>query len=307
MPNMDEALRTKIHKLISPTEVQGIELIQDLWGGYGKLLKVRGHNRSLIVKLISYPEVKNHPRGWNSDLGHQRKIKSYQVETTWYQKFRDPSCRAKTAQLIDAGKVDQEHYLILEDLNVYGYQTTIFTNDDFVMKALTWLAEFHRHYLNNKPTELWEVGTYWHLETRPDEWEALKEGELKEAASKIDEKLNQAKYKTLVHGDAKLANFLFSDEAAAVDFQYVGGGVGIKDVAYFLSSVYEEGELEKWAPMCLDHYFRVLNLPEVEKEWRALYPVAWCDFYRFLLGWSPGHWKINDYSERMKDEALKCL
>jgi Ser/Thr protein kinase RdoA (MazF antagonist) len=57
-------------------------------------------------------------------------------------------------------------------------------------------------------------------------------------AAVIDQVLNNCSYQTIVHGDAKLANFCFSKEGAvsAVDFQYVGGGCGMKDVAYFLGS-----------------------------------------------------------------------
>lgn len=46
---------------------------------------------------------------------------------------------------------------------------------------------------------------------------------------------------------------------------------------------------------------------ELEREWRSLYPVAWADFHRFLKGWSPGHWKINSYSERITAEVIKNL
>ena len=155
---------------------------------------------------------------------------------------------------------------------------------------------------------LWTIGTYWHLDTRPEELEILTDLRLKKAAPLIDQKLNEAKYQTIVHGDAKLANFLFNEQqAAAVDFQYVGGGVGVKDLAYFMSSIFAEEELEEHEQECLDTYFKFLNMPEVEVEWRALYPVAWCDFYRFLQGWSPGHWKIHSYSESMKEKALQCL
>ena len=45
----------------------------------------------------------------------------------------------------------------------------------------------------------------------------------------------------------------------------------------------------------------------LETEWRSLYQVAWADFHRFLKGWSPGHWKINSYSERITAEVIKNL
>ena len=45
----------------------------------------------------------------------------------------------------------------------------------------------------------------------------------------------------------------------------------------------------------------------LENEWRPLYRVAWADFHRFLKGWSPGHWKINSYSERVTEEVIKNL
>jgi hypothetical protein len=45
----------------------------------------------------------------------------------------------------------------------------------------------------------------------------------------------------------------------------------------------------------------------LEKEWRSLYRVAWADFHRFLKGWSPSHWKINSYSERITAEVIKSL
>jgi len=38
-----------------------------------------------------------------------------------------------------------------------------------------------------------------------------------------------------------------------------------------------------------------------------LYRVAWADFHRFLKGWSPGHWKLTGYSERVVREVLQQL
>lgn len=136
----------------------------------------------------------------------------------------------------------------------------------------------------------------------------MQDKEMQKYAEVVDNKLNQAQYKTIVHGDAKLANFLFNDQAvSAVDFQYVGGGVGVKDVAYFLSSIYSEKELIENEKACLDCYFSNLNHPAVENEWRQLYPFAWCDFYRFLNGWSPEHDKVHEYTKQMRDKVIKWI
>ena len=64
----------------------------------------------------------------------------------------------------------------------------------------------------------------------------------------IRDRLKSSTFKTLVHGDAKLANFCFGSEesgVAAVDFQYVGGGCGMKDLAYFVGSCFRDHEAEE--------------------------------------------------------------
>ncbi len=188
---------------------------------------------------------------------------------------------------------------------------------------MKWLANFHASFLNEHPKELWEVGTYWHLNTRPDEFEKLNHQELKSKAHLIDETLNQCKYQTMVHGDAKLANFCFSENGertAAVDFQYVGGGCGMKDIAYFLGSCLSSDECESYQNELLDFYFSELkqafeksqntstlvdlDFSALEKEWRKLYPFALTDFTRFLLGWMPGHQKVNKYQLHIMQSVL---
>jgi aminoglycoside phosphotransferase (APT) family kinase protein len=192
---------------------------------------------------------------------------------------------------------------------------------DEIHTCLGWLANFHATFMGRAPEGLWEVGTYWHLATRPDELAVLEDGPLKKAASEIDRRLGDTRFPTFVHGDAKLANFCFSADGtrvAAVDFQYVGGGCGMKDVAYFISSCLDERESERLEGELLDGYFARLgdaltrrssdlDLAAIEADWRPLYPVAWTDFYRFLQGWSPGHWKIHRYSERLAREVLAAL
>ena len=45
----------------------------------------------------------------------------------------------------------------------------------------------------------------------------------------------------------------------------------------------------------------------LEAEWRALYPIAWADFYPFLAGCSPDQWRIHGYSDRLSREVLATL
>jgi thiamine kinase-like enzyme len=169
--------------------------------------------------------------------------------------------------------------------------------------------------LGKTPNGLWDVGTYWHLETRPHELAVLYDQKLREAAPLIDKKLNTCEYKTFVHWDAKLANFCFAKDGqvGGVDFQYVGGGCGMKDVAYFIGSCLNERACEQFEAQILDTYFGHLQNEfeerneALETEWRSLYRLAWADFHRFLKGWSPGHWKINSYSERITTEVIKSL
>jgi serine/threonine protein kinase len=306
---MTPELENAILKASRANKVLGIELIQKLWSGYGRLERVQLDTGSVILKLIKFPSSSDHPRGWNTNLSHERKEKSYRVEMNWYQNHNDCIDSAYSPRLLDSGETETgEKWLLLEDLSNNQFYPRGSIKDDQVKLCLKWLAKFHAHYLGKKTGDLWQVGTYWHLETRPDELAVLDDTELKNAAKFIDQKLSQAKFQTIVHGDAKLANFLFSEtEVAAVDFQYIGGGVGVKDVAYFLSSIYYEDELDLKAGECLNYYFKELNLPEVEQEWRELYPWAWSDFYRFLKGWSPGHYKLNTYSEKMKDKVLSWI
>jgi thiamine kinase-like enzyme len=218
--------------------------------------------------------------------------------------------------------LNDEVLMVMEDLDASGFSGRLSSVNWKNMQAcISWLAHFHATFINQKPDKLWEVGTYWHLDTRPDELKIMDDEKLKKAAPPIDRLLRNGQYQTLVHGDAKLANFCFSEDGnkvAAVDFQYVGGGCGMKDLAYFVGSCLYEEDCEAMESQILNFYFSELklatekkqpsiNFDELEKEWRELYPVAWTDFHRFLKGWSPDHWKINSYSERLSREVLNSL
>jgi hypothetical protein len=315
--------------ILSSTGAQSfheIEVIQSLWSGYGKIVRLalQGADRSqIVVKHVRLPQQTKHPRGWNTDLSHDRKVHSYQVETAWYADWSmqcDERCR--TPQCLALESQGDEVLIVLEDLDASGFPARLTSvSMTEIETCLSWLANFHATFMGQQPAGLWQVGTYWHLATRPDELAVLSDADLKKAASEIDRKLQSSPFQTFVHGDAKLANFCFSEDGkqvAAVDFQYVGGGCGMKDVVYFIGSCLRENECQRWEQQLLNFYFDALaealqihhhtiDTDEVEKNWRALYPVAWTDFHRFLKGWSPGHWKINSYSEQLTREVLAQL
>ena len=315
---MDSHFKSIILQSTGASSLFEKEMIQSLWSGYGEIVRVGLENApvdSVVVKHVQMPTHKNHPRGWNTDIGHERKVKSYSVETTWYDRYSKKSI-ARLPNCLAVEMKDDEVLMVLEDLDEAGYPLRKHRVAwEEISACLAWMARFHSSYLGQIPDGLWEVGTYWHLETRPHELEVLEDQRLKEAAPLIDEKLNTCQYKTFVHGDAKLANFCFSADGlvAGVDYQYVGGGCGMKDVAYFIGSCLNENECERLEEKILDTYFGHLHSEmkerneALESEWRSLYRVAWADFHRFLKGWSPGHWKINSYSERITAEVIDNL
>lgn len=315
-------LQRLILDAIDALSVTSMEPVQDLWSGYGKIWRVKtegGPVGHVVVKHVKPPDAPEQPRGWNTDQSHSRKLKSYQVEAAWYRHWSDRldhECRVASCHAVHTQK--GEFVFVFEDLDASGFSHRGVTRGrPSIVACLRWLARFHCRFLRCAPTDLWQTGTYWHLETRPDELAAmLPRDELRIHAKQIDERLSGCKFPTIVHGDAKVANFCFNAEGsdvAAVDFQYVGGGCAMKDVAYFLGSCLEEPELEQHADALLDEYFAEAQrcLPadwlEFEAECRELYPIAWADFNRFLRGWYPSHQKLHRYSRKMTDLALDRL
>ncbi|MGR5387592.1 phosphotransferase [Vibrio crassostreae] len=334
----------------------GVQVIQSLWGGYGELVRLvfsqenSAELKSVIVKHVALPDKAEHPKGWNTKLSHQRKVHSYQVETEWYQSFTqewDERCPVPVG--LQCELQENEWLIVMQDLADIGFPLTsqfdvLAVSDDLATKdtqselasaytleeqkqrdaCLKWLANFHAKHINvdqEQSASLWQVGTYWHLDTRPDELNALSDLQLKHQAQHIDRILRECPYPTLVHGDAKLANFCFdpeSEKVAAVDFQYVGHGCAMKDVALFMSSAVRPQDCAELESHMLETYFRYLeealtyyqpqlSFDDVEAAWRPMFYVAWADFQRFVKGWSPEHWKINPYTEQLTQTVIEQL
>lgn len=323
---LDEAIGNVVLDATSANAVVGVDLVQRLWSDYGQIVRCRLDGEaapSVIVKHVAWPSERDHPRGWATDRSHQRKLRSYQVETAFYERHA-PRCgsEVRVPQCLAVEQRPDGVLIVLEDLDVAGFDGRRHDLSEREFDAcLRWLATFHATFLGAAPDGLWPTGTYWHLATRPDELAALDDEPLRAAAGAIDRRLAATRFPTFVHGDAKVANFCFSGDGrrvAAVDFQYVGGGCGMKDLAYFVGSCLDEHDAERHEQRLLDRYFHLLtdalidldsdaDPAAVEADWRPRYRVAWADFHRFLKGWSPGHWKLTDYSERVAREVVATV
>ncbi|MEO1830896.1 MAG: choline kinase, partial [Akkermansiaceae bacterium] len=95
-PSLSPHFQEKILSATGSSMFEVVEVVQELWSGYGQILRLRLDGDSeVVVKHIRMAATANHPRGWNSNLSHQRKLKSYQVETAWYCHWSE-RCGPKT-------------------------------------------------------------------------------------------------------------------------------------------------------------------------------------------------------------------
>jgi thiamine kinase-like enzyme len=292
-----------------------ISTLCSLWAGMGHIYKVTtaaSPSIQFVVKHVAAPRNNK-----NQSLGDQRKAESYQVEASFYEKLA-PELISKHGITLpqplhierDVGKGKNEivicmSYVENRPLDLY--------NEKNFRAVLEWLAKFHASYWGHERVDavvqcvgLQTVGTYWHLDTRPDEHAAMPktgwEGRLKRAARAIDERLKRDPMQCLVHGDTKDANILMHADGTYTmcDFQYCGKGPPSKDLAYFFySSVSPEDEHD-----ALTFYLATLRryLPQgagapTLEDLITSVELAYCDLYRFLSGW--GFWG-NDDADRVK-------
>lgn len=291
---------------LGASEVHSAGSLQPLWAGYGDLFRIHvigGPVSSAVVKWARPPRQLN-------DTSARRKRQSFDVESTFYRTVAPQCgsvCRVPRLLAARGGEQAGEWVLVLEDLDAAGYTRRIDEPTGAALEAaLRWLANFHARFLGEYVDGLWPVGTYWHLDTRLEELPAIEDSSLRHLAPRIAERLAGGAFATLVHGDAKDANFCFTPdgaEVAALDFQYVGRGCPMSDLAYLLYGRSDEPD-DGLDHARLDAYFSHLHdalarrhdadeidVRAVESEWRRLYPVARLDFCRFLAGWRPAMWR----------------
>jgi aminoglycoside phosphotransferase (APT) family kinase protein len=314
------------------------ERVQSLWGGHGEIVRVALDDCDLPSVIVKYVRM---ARTRDSSESYERKRRSYAVEDAWYAgvaKRCDAACRVP--QLLARRACGDERLFVLEDLDAAGFAgRTHRPNGRQLVACLGWLAAFHARFLGVASDGLWKTGTYWHLATRRQEARGIDDEVVRDLAPRLDAALEACVFRTLVHGDAKPANFCFSRSGAvaAVDFQYVGGGCGMRDVAYLLDGEDEEARL-------LDLYFarlrvalgtpsasrqalgtpsasrQALGTPSasrqalgptpgdaLEAEWRRLYPIAAADYQRFLAGWGKYRWRRDGRADAIIARAVRSL
>ena len=294
-----------------------------LWAGYGRVTSVDGRRASdgarlpIVIKRVSPPAA---PPA-DDDGGHARKLASYVAEAEFYRRLAPalaaPGSGCPVATPLAVVEADAPPYALALALADLRPTHPVFTKGSLrppqLAAALRWLAEFHAAFwgvaarTDVPPLLAGREGTFWHLATRPAEYDAIPRdwADLKAAAHAIDAALAAAAagpHGCLVHGDAKAANFCWTDGgggrdvgAAAFDFQYVGRGVGARDVAYLLSSAGSAGDDEEGL---LSLYLAALLAALARRGTdpagydaavlRSHYDLACADFVRFMAGW--GWW-----------------
>jgi hypothetical protein len=219
-----------VQRATGAAKVERAGRIQSLWGGYGELLRFRLHGAERATVVVKYADAgaarartgtgtgTGTSRGDAETISHQRKCRSYDAETAFYRNLAprcDEACRV--AALLGAEVAGEQWILVLEDLDGAGFGRRERDPQGADLEAcLGWLASFHARFLGERPARagVWPVGTYWHLGTRQGELRvaATRDPTLTARAVALDEQLRSARFTTLVHGDAKPANFCFAPE-----------------------------------------------------------------------------------------------
>jgi len=112
------------HYLLSTTQASACkqtDVIQSLWSGYGEISRYQLQHSSLqtvVVKHISLNPSQEHPRGWNTDASHNRKVRSYEVENHWYREWnKDCGDSCRTAHFLGSYSEGKDQWIVLEDLD----------------------------------------------------------------------------------------------------------------------------------------------------------------------------------------------
>lgn len=212
------------------------------------------HHQFIIKHIvIPPPPLHSHRSG-----GDERKAYSYFIEANFYQHLA-PILIEKYDLAIpipfhvelnnnyhDCCDSSQQQVMLKDDTIticmslLHGSPSSNIRDDvAHIQVALSWLATLHAATWGDAKVDAYvaakiihPIGSYWHLDTRPDEHENMTnlgwEGRLKRAARGIHERLRRDAMQCCIHGDAKDANMLFMKiTAAATAAADAGGGVSV--------------------------------------------------------------------------------
>ena len=152
---MNPNFKDYLLELTHASAAEELEMIQSLWSGYGKIVRyqlVGASVDSVVVKFISLNHAEAHPRGWDTDISHERKVRSYEVETHWYQAWNQRCTnQCKTPDFIGSYSEGKDQWIILEDLNTNFPLRKYELDLSEVRVCLKWLANFHAVFLGQGP------------------------------------------------------------------------------------------------------------------------------------------------------------
>ena len=201
------------HYILQQCQAQAIDaqqLLASLWSGHGQItrLQLKGSRRNLktvVLKQAKMADNGQHPRGWQSDFALNRKRQSYSNEVLWYQQINGHSDQFwRTPNCFGALEDDQQWLMLLEDLPASGFEFAASTlNWLQIEQALSALAYLHAYFLQTDLRGLWSYAGYWHLHTRPDEWQAMQDQPLKQHAQRIEQYLHNSDYHCICMGMRK--------------------------------------------------------------------------------------------------------
>jgi len=310
----------------SPAKLLSETRLQSLWAGYGSIsaakLQVGTGSRAMTVQLI----LKRVEAQSGSGVSHQRKLRSYNNEAVFYRDLAPKLLRQGIAMpqpLLVESEGPGKLLLVMKDQREEFplYARTLSLAE--AKAALSWLAAFHAFFWGQPcPAGLWEQGTFWHLDTRREEFENIGWPALAGAADAVDLYLkakgagaDNAEHMTVVHGDFKQENLLFSSDGqrcAAHDFQYCGRGLGAKDIAYLFCAGLSSQLLPAHEEELLQHYHTELMARLAPAGLGRGYTLqtlqlhlnlALVDFVRFMDGW--GYWGNNRWATQKVEAAMK--
>jgi hypothetical protein len=306
------------------TSIQSQTQIATLWAGMGSIVHLQCKDASGGTKTLIAKHIKcSSPRSF----GDKRKRDSYHVEASFYGSEYNKELSERHICCRGLHTEDDGNGEITILMTPLPNSTVHYMKDDVAKAAVRSVSLLHSYFWGNEKAEaaveagLAAQGTYWYLDTRPDEYESMNKyglsGKLRKAARVIDEALKSHQYQTICHGDLKACNMSISESSSYVtfiDFQYMGKACPAKDLAYlFCCGMDIDDDLEERQERgMLELYIQELTANGIGKDGKTLVPtlneltealdLAYCDLYRWMLGW--GVWG-NGFLEGRVEKVLE--